>query len=54
MGVTDHAQKELTDVVYVEVPPIGARVKAGKQCAVLESVKAGSETTRLCPVTLPR
>ena len=43
VGVTDHAQNELTDVVYVEVPGRGARVEAGKQCAVVESVKAASD-----------
>ena len=43
VGITDHAQSELTDVVYVEVPPVGARVEAGKECAVVESVKAASD-----------
>src|SRR5271169_1555131 len=43
VGITDHAQHELTDVVYVEVPAVGARVEAGKQCAVVESVKAASD-----------
>ena len=43
VGITDHAQEELTDVVYVEVPEVGARVEAGKQCAVVESVKAASD-----------
>jgi glycine cleavage system H protein len=43
VGITDHAQDELTDVVYVEVPAVGARVEAGKQCAVVESVKAASD-----------
>jgi glycine cleavage system H protein len=43
VGITDHAQDELTDVVYVEVPAVGAHVEAGKQCAVVESVKAASD-----------
>jgi glycine cleavage system H protein len=43
VGITDHAQDELTDVVYVEVPVVGAHVEAGKQCAVVESVKAASD-----------
>jgi glycine cleavage system H protein len=43
VGITDHAQSEMTDVVYVEVPPVGTRVEAGKECAVVESVKAASD-----------
>ena len=43
VGITDHAQDELTDVVYVELPSVGARVEAGKECAVVESVKAASD-----------
>jgi glycine cleavage system H protein len=43
VGITDHAQNELTDVVYVEVPTVGTRVEAGKECAVVESVKAASD-----------
>ena len=43
VGITDHAQQELTDVVYVETPAVGSRVEAGKECAVVESVKAASE-----------
>ncbi|HVM61251.1 MAG TPA: glycine cleavage system protein GcvH [Verrucomicrobiae bacterium] len=43
VGITDHAQNELSDVVYVEVPAVGARVEAGKECAVVESVKAASD-----------
>jgi glycine cleavage system H protein len=43
VGVSDHAQQELTDIVYVEVPEIGERVEAGKECAVVESVKAASD-----------
>lgn len=40
VGMTDHAQKEVTDVVYVELPPIGKHVKAGEVAMVIESVKA--------------
>ncbi len=43
VGITDHAQQELTDVVYVELPKMGALVKAGQQVCVVESVKAASD-----------
>lgn len=43
VGITDHAQHELTDVVYVELPKVGKQVKAGDQVAVVESVKAASD-----------
>ncbi len=43
VGITDHAQHELTDVVYVELPKIGAQVTAGQQACVVESVKAASD-----------
>jgi glycine cleavage system H protein len=43
VGITDHAQAELTDVVYVELPKVGAAVKAGQQICVVESVKAASD-----------
>jgi glycine cleavage system H protein len=43
VGITDHAQHELTDVVYVETPAVGLHVEAGKECAVVESVKAASD-----------
>jgi glycine cleavage system H protein len=43
VGITDHAQAELTDVVYVELPKIGAQAEAGGQIAVVESVKAASD-----------
>ena len=42
-GITDHAQQELTDVVFVELPAIGRKVKAGEACAVVESVKTASD-----------
>ncbi len=43
VGITDHAQHELTDVVFVEVPSVGRVVKAGEACAVVESVKTASD-----------
>jgi glycine cleavage system H protein len=43
VGITDHAQAELTDVVYVELPKIGAAAEAKGQIAVVESVKAASD-----------
>ena len=43
IGITDHAQHELTDVVFVELPAVGRKVKAGESCAVVESVKTASD-----------
>jgi glycine cleavage system H protein len=43
VGITEHAQHELTDVVFVELPTIGKNVKAGDACAVVESVKTASD-----------
>ena len=43
VGITDHAQHELTDVVFVELPAVGAMIKAGEACAVVESVKTASD-----------
>jgi len=43
IGITDHAQHELTDVVFVELPEVGRKVKAGESCAVVESVKTASD-----------
>jgi glycine cleavage system H protein len=43
VGITDHAQHELTDVVFVELPEVGRRVKAGDTCAVVESVKTAND-----------
>lgn len=40
VGISDHAQREVTDVVYVEMPKIGSDVKAGEEVTTLESVKA--------------
>ena len=43
VGITDHAQESLGEVVYVETPEIGSMVKAGEQAGVIESVKAASD-----------
>jgi glycine cleavage system H protein len=43
IGITDHAQHELTDVVFVELPQVGRKLKAGEACAVVESVKTASD-----------
>jgi glycine cleavage system H protein len=43
VGITDHAQAELTDVVYVELPKVAAKATAKSQIAVVESVKAASD-----------
>jgi glycine cleavage system H protein len=43
VGITDHAQKELSDVVYVEIPKPGRKVAAGEVIATVESVKAASD-----------
>ena len=49
VGITDYAQSQLGDVVYVELPEIGRRVVQGTEAAVVESVKAASEV--YAPVT---
>ena len=43
VGISDHAQGLLGDLVYVELPNVGDRVEAGNACAVVESVKAASD-----------
>src|SRR5207249_2384471 len=43
IGITDHAQHELTDIVFVELPEVGRKIKAGDACAVVESVKTASD-----------
>jgi glycine cleavage system H protein len=43
IGITDHAQQELTDVVFVELPALNRQLKAGESCAVVESVKTASD-----------
>ena len=43
VGITDHAQEQLGDVVFVQLPQAGRKVKRGETCAVVESVKAASD-----------
>jgi glycine cleavage system H protein len=43
VGITDHAQSLLGDMVFVELPKVGTKVAAGKECGVVESVKAASD-----------
>jgi len=43
VGITDHAQEELTDIVFVELPAVGKEVKKGEELCVVESVKSVSE-----------
>lgn len=49
IGISDHAQGLLGDLVYVELPNVGDRIEAGNACAVVESVKAASDV--YAPVT---
>ena len=49
VGISDHAQGLLGDLVYVELPHVGDRVEAGNACAVVESVKAASDV--YAPIT---
>ncbi|HEB63769.1 MAG TPA: glycine cleavage system protein GcvH [Gammaproteobacteria bacterium] len=49
VGITDHAQELLGDMVYVELPAEGDMPSAGEECVVVESVKAASDI--YCPVT---
>ncbi|MCL5098436.1 MAG: glycine cleavage system protein GcvH, partial [Candidatus Omnitrophica bacterium] len=43
IGITDHAQRELTDIVFIELPEIGRSLAAGEACAIIESVKTASD-----------
>jgi len=43
VGITDHAQEALGDIVFLELPEPGRQLEAGKECAVVESVKAASD-----------
>ena len=49
VGITFHAQKELGDIVYVDLPKAGVRVEQGKPLGTVESVKAVSEISPPCP-----
>src|SRR5260370_36539687 len=43
IGITDHVEEALGDLVFIERPAVGRKVKAGEACAVVESVKAASD-----------
>ena len=43
IGITDHAQEELGDLVFIELPAVGRKLAAGEACAVVESVKAATD-----------
>jgi glycine cleavage system H protein len=43
VGITDHAQEALGDLVFIELPAVGRKVEAGEACGVVESVKAASD-----------
>ena len=43
VGISDYAQKEISDIVFVELPKVGAKVEQGKACSVIESVKAAAD-----------
>jgi glycine cleavage system H protein len=48
VGITDHAQELLGDMVYVELPEVGRKLETDEECAVVESVKAASDV--YCPM----
>lgn len=52
MGITDHAQQALGDIVYVELPEPGRRLAAGEACVVVESVKAAADVYAPLPGTV--
>ena len=43
VGISNHAQEEISDIVFVDLPKVGQKVEAGKNCCVVESVKSASE-----------
>ncbi len=43
VGISNHAQEEISDIVFVDLPKIGQKAEAGKNCCVVESVKSASE-----------
>lgn len=43
VGISNHAQEEISDIVFVDLPKVGRVVKAGENCCVIESVKSASE-----------
>lgn len=52
VGITDHAQGQLSDLVYVELPPVGKSLKKGETFGVVESVKAASDLYMLMDGTI--
>jgi glycine cleavage system H protein len=52
IGITTHAQHELGEIVYVELPKVGSIVKKGQEIAVLESTKAAADVYAPCPGTI--
>ena len=48
VGITDHAQEQLGELVYIEVPEVGATLDQGDEAGVVESVKAASEVYATC------
>ena len=49
VGITDHAQEELGDIVFIELPELDRNYTSGEECAVVESVKSASDI--YCPIT---
>ena len=45
-GISDHAQHEISDIVFVELPKVGAKVEAGKSCALLKTTRTALKTRR--------
>ena len=43
VGISDHAQQEIGDIVFIDLPQVGQQVSAGQNCCVIESVKSASE-----------
>lgn len=43
VGISNHAQEEISDIVFVDLPKVGQKVTAGQNCCVIESVKSASE-----------
>ena len=43
VGISNHAQEEISDIVFVDLPKVGRQVKVGENCCVIESVKSASE-----------
>lgn len=54
VGISDYAQGELGDVVYVELPPVGESYDKGDTCSSIESVKAASDVYSPSQVKLPK